>query len=125
MEIYTIQMAQWRKAKEMGVELIDTTVKSGIKAFAPTWDMVTRVKQRTVENSAEEEALYTKEYTDLMRASYRANTNQWFELLTKDKIAIACYCKAGDFCHRHLLVKFILALAADAGVPAELKGEIT
>lgn len=37
MDIATVQLAKWRKLKPLNFELIDTTVKSGIKAFAPTW----------------------------------------------------------------------------------------
>lgn len=124
MKIYTVQMAKWRKVKEQGVELIDTTVKSGLAAFAPTWEMVLRIKAATEENRELEEKIYTVAYNRLMRLSYGNDRQAWLDLLGKESIAIACYCKEGVFCHRHLLIKYLLAVAKSNGIEATYEGEI-
>ena len=49
-----------------GPDKLNTTVKSGIKAFAPTWDMVMGHKQGKI---SDEE--YTKLYYALMRESWK------------------------------------------------------
>lgn len=125
MKIYSIQMAKWRKAKELGVELIDTTVKSGDPVFAPNWEMVLRIKEATEETRELEEKVYTGNYSHLMRQSFRNNQEAWKALLEKESIAIACYCKPGVFCHRHLLIKYLLAAAKFFGIDAVYEGEIT
>lgn len=125
MKIYTVQMAKWRKLKELGIELIDTTVKSGLPEFAPSWEMVIRVKAAAEENKELEEKIYTGNYNRLMRLSFSKNPQAWFDLLGKEKIAIACYCKAGAFCHRHLLIKYLLAVARANGIEATYEGEIS
>lgn len=125
MKIYSIQMAKWRKAKELGVELIDTTVKSGDLMFAPDWEMVLRIKQATEETKEFEEKLYTGKYSLLMRQSFTKNREAWKALLEKENIAIACYCKVGVFCHRHLLIKYLLAAAKFFNIEASYEGEIT
>lgn len=112
-------MAQWRRCKALGVELIDTTVKSGDPVFAPLWDMVRAVKAGEIT-----EVDYTEQYHSLMRASWKKNRAQWEALLSKDKIAIACYCKAGAFCHRHLLVEYLEAVCKYLNIEYTLGGEI-
>lgn len=102
MELYTIQLAKWRRAKELGIPLIDTTVKSGEEAFSPTWDMVSGHKQGTL---TDEE--YTALYKELMLKSIKRSPARWAELMKMDKVAIACYCGKGKFCHRHLLAEIL------------------
>lgn len=123
-EVWTIQMAQWRKAKELGIELIDTTVKSGNSVFAPTWEMVMDIKNATPEGREEAEQLYTRRYHIAMQNCFQQHASKWFELLSKEKIAIACYCKPGVFCHRHLLIKYIEKVAQQKGIPFTYKGEL-
>jgi hypothetical protein len=120
MEVYTIQMGQHRKAKELGIELIDTTVKTGIPAFAPTWDMVLKSKDGSLSHED-----YTSMYRDMMLRSYMTNQTAWLGLLQKSKIAIACYCKAGDFCHRHLFIKYLEGVCKSRNIPFTNMGEIT
>ena len=123
-EVWTIQMAQWRKAKEMGIELIDTTVKSGNSVFAPTWEMVMDIKNATPEGREEAERLYTRRYHLAMQNCWKQHASQWLSLLSKERVAIACYCKAGVFCHRHLLVGYLQKVAEQKGIPFIYKGEL-
>lgn len=120
MEVYTIQMGQHRKAKELGIELVDTTVKSGIPAFAPTWDMVHAHKAGHITNEK-----YSELYRDIMLRSYMTNQTVWLALLDKPKIAIACYCKAGVFCHRHLFIKYLEGVCKSRNIPFVNMGEIS
>ncbi|MAH07555.1 hypothetical protein CMI38_04885 [Candidatus Pacearchaeota archaeon] len=87
---------------------LDTTVKSGDKIFAPTWKMVMGVKGgRTTEEE------YTQQYYDMMRASYRQNTEGWNDILALDEIILACYCKPDSFCHRYLLKDMLVKCGAE------------
>ena len=102
MKLITIQIAKMRQAIKEGYEVIDTTVKSGDKRLAPTWDMVMGHKEGKV---SDEE--YTNRYEEIIKKSQEEHPEFWKELCRKEKIIIACYCKAGVFCHRHLLTKYI------------------
>lgn len=117
-EIWTIQMAQWRTLEGTGIVLIDTTVKSGLKAFAPAWDMVLGHKDGSMSNER-----YTELYQGLMRSSWREQPQAWLDLLAKPKIALACYCRPGNFCHRHILASYLLAAGQAMGKTVVLRGE--
>lgn len=119
MKIYTIQLGKWRRAKELGIELIDTTVKSGEPEFAPTWEMVKGVKEGTLS-----EGDYTKQYIQLMKESMLANRAKWEALIAKEEFALACYCKSGCFCHRYILKDIVSTVARTRGIPVEYCGEI-
>ena len=101
MLLYTIQIPV---AKKLGLindsRYIDVTVKSGDKAFAPTWKMVMGSKQGKITDDE-----YAKQYTELMRQSYKQNKQRWDEALNLNEAIIACYCKADSFCHRYLLAE--------------------
>jgi len=119
MEIWTIQMAQWRLAKKLDITLIDTTIKSGNPIFAPTWEMVSSFK-----NGCLEEEAYTILYVSLIRERWMTHRSEFEEVLKMPKVALACYCPAGNFCHRHLLKKAFLRLALQRGIPAIDQGEL-
>lgn len=115
----TIQMAQYRKAKALNVELIDTTVKSGNPIFAPTWEMVKAWKSG---NLSKEE--YSRQYGVLMFDSFKEHRLAWLDIFKKESVALACYCRAGDFCHRHLLKSYFEKIARSSGQHFEDGGEI-
>lgn len=115
---YTIQLSKWRWAAIFGIEVLDTTVKSGDKTFAPTWDMVNAVKSSEIT-----EEQYTELYTELMRKGYKDNKERWLEVLKKDRVAFACYCPKDTFCHRHLLVDILGKCAAHHNIEFERGGE--
>ena len=119
MKLWTVQMAQWRLAKERGIPLIDSTVKSGKPWLAPLWDMVMGHKNGTLSNEA-----YTTQYNAMMLKSMRDNPQEWSELIAMDEVAIACYCQAGCFCHRRLLVPLIGAFCIGNKIPFEYLGEL-
>lgn len=102
MEIYTYQIAKWRSLKDSGIELIDTTVKSGFLQLAPRWDMVLGHKQGTVSDQA-----YTQMYLEILNFWWDEDPMFFEQLQTKPRIALGCYCRSGVFCHRHLLKTFL------------------
>lgn len=119
MDVSTIQLAKWRLAKDLNIEVIDSTVRSGIPALAPSWNMVMQHKSGKLSDED-----YTKQYRELMLKSYMTNQTVWNELINKDKIAIACYCNPDKFCHRHLLVKYLEGVCVSRNIPFRYMGEI-
>lgn len=114
--LWTIQLAKWRDLKDTDIKLLDITVQSGIKAFAPDWDFLQAYKKGEI---GEDE--YTREYLDKMEwtkgnsylpfnySNGRPAVKTWDHLSMYPKVAYACFCPAGCFCHRHIFVN----LAAD------------
>lgn len=119
-EVWTVQMAQYRLAREEGIEMIDTTVKSGHNFLAPRWDMVMRHKHGEITD-----AEYTAEFLPLMEATQAECPDRWDWLLSHNRIALACYCRAGAFCHRHLLVDILEKRAKKKGITFVYHGELT
>lgn len=121
MRIFTIQVGKWRLAKDRDIKVMDTTVKSGYSLFAPTWDMVLGHKAGTL---SDEE--YSALYRNLLLGSWKKDRQKWLDFLNDDdQYALACYCPAGKFCHRHLLVKFLQQLCKQLDIPFEYYGELT
>lgn len=118
MKLYTIQLSKWRKAESLGIPLLDVTVKSGDKTFAPTWDFLMEYKKDLNENR------YIEKFIPLMRLSYKDNKQRWLEVCKMDQIAIACYCRSGKFCHRHILVDMFRKVCESNNIEFEYKGEI-
>lgn len=118
LEIHTIQMAQWRKLLEHGIEIVDTTVRTGNKLFAPDWDLVQATKNGTLSDED-----FTKMYTALMRDRYSCNPTMFDDLLTKGKIALTCYCGSDKHCHRFLLKDILIKVAGSKGIVVTDKGE--
>ena len=123
MELYTIAMYNWRKARDLGIDILDTTAKGGISNLAPTWGIVKAYKQSDMGTQAE--ITYTTAYYEQMRESYKEHKDEWMEIFSKEKIAVACYCPPGKFCHRKLLIDMLTAIAKSLGVEVTFKGEIT
>lgn len=74
---------------------------------------------------AEAEAVYTVKYRAKIRQLHREDPDVLLELLYAERIAFMCYCPAGKFCHRHLLIQTFEALGERYGVEIVLMGEIT
>jgi len=98
---------------------LDISIKSGDKVFAPSWDIVMGVKNGSVSMPQ-----YVDRYHDLMKKSYLSNTSRWMELLQMDVLVLCCYCRAGEFCHRHLLADMIIKTARFFGIECTYGGEI-
>ena len=100
--LYTAQFRYTGKDRK------DITVKSGDKSFAPTWDMVMGVKEGRIT-----EQRYAEMYLALLTSRYETSNNMVEACcrVVEDAIAgdvtLVCYCPAGAFCHRHLLVGWL------------------
>jgi hypothetical protein len=116
--VRTVQLAQWRKVP--GHELINVTVMSGDKTFAPTWDMVKGYKQGFMS-----EETYIKLYTHHMAKSQHYNEERWLQVLNMGAVTFGCYCPAtAKFCHRRLLVDCFMAFGDLHGVDVTYEGEV-
>jgi len=124
-ELYTVQVYKKKLADELGIPTLDTTVKTGDPAFAPSWDIVMRHKQRTLTDKG-----YTQVYKQMMALSYRENTARWISLINQPSVCIMCYCPACTqekyvFCHRYVLVRMLDKICQRNGRAFQYNGEIT
>lgn len=123
MILYTAQIAKWRLAEKRKIPFIDTTVKSGVKTFAPTWSIVLGIKGQGTTPITEDE--YIVEYTRLMDISMEENYKVWDDLINMEEVCIMCYCPAGKFCHRHVLKDIIKLFCERSLVDFTYGGELT
>jgi hypothetical protein len=108
-----------------GQDRLDITVKGNDpagKLFAPTWAMVKGVKDGTLSEAWYEETYYNL-LIDRWHKNYlgfRASLAKLVDIVKGGQecfrflygmpprdITLVCFCPAGTFCHRHLLVKFL------------------
>lgn len=120
MDLWTIQLGKWRKAQAQGIEVVNVTLASGIRAFAPTPEAL-RAYRLGVMSSEEYRTLYVAQ----MRLSFVQQRSEWELLKTKQRAALACYCAAGAFCHRHIFSELLSAYLTREGIPVVHHGEIT
>lgn len=112
-KIYTGNLSLLRNDKR----LMDITVKTGIRTFAPTWSMVNDYKYYKCD-----ELEYVKRYIALMEQNSKRDRHTWRQLANNREIILACYCSQNiKFCHRYLLAE-ILAHMDDR---FKIMGEIT
>lgn len=120
MEIYTVQIAKYRMARELNIPIVDTTRKSGVQVFAPDWDMIMGHKEGTLTSAA-----YTEKYRTKMLRTFNHYRPEWESLIEHPLVALACYCSPFVFCHRHLLVDIMEIIHHKRGLPFYRGGEIT
>ena len=96
--------AQYRYS---GQDRLDITVKGNSpagKIYAPTWDMVSWLKKGKIS-----EGQYTESYYKMLLERWEVAGSEMLNLveMVKDRdLTVVCFCPSGNFCHRHLLVKF-------------------
>lgn len=93
---------------------------SGQRAFAPDFGDVKAYKRGEL---SEQE--YSRIYLQRMRQSLQENPNAWHKLREYRQVALACYCKPGAFCHRHLFADMMKSYLEKNGIKAHIEGEIT
>ena len=118
MKLWTGQMSKFRKCIELEIPYLDTTVKTGNKAFAPSWDFLMKYKED------KDEQAYIDKFIPKMRQSYLDNRGDWDWLLSQAEVCILCYCSKDKFCHRKLLVDIIEKVCKHRGIVFEYKGEL-
>mgnify|MGYP000048738757 CR=1 FL=1 len=117
--IFTLQIPMWRYARAMNIPVIDITAKSGIKAFAPHWDDLNAYRRGEMDNHE-----YSQRYYEKVIPTLRTNPQEW-EILTKNRTyALACYCRPGNFCHRHLFAMLSVTYLQSLGHSVEFQGEL-
>jgi hypothetical protein len=107
-QLHTIYTAHYRYP---GSDRVDITVKGqdpNWKEFAPTWKMVMGVKNGTMSE---------QEYVDLYAPTGRQITvigsvseATWERLYQMETATFVCFCPEGAFCHRNILLNYILEI---------------
>lgn len=120
LEVYTIQMARWRVAMRLGIELKDITIKSGNKVFAPEYEWLMKYKGQELTRDQ-----YSVLYRSKMQWSYVNHRDEWDAMANSGKIALACYCKPNTFCHRHLFKQMLIKHCEKEGIAYIDGGEIS
>jgi uncharacterized protein YeaO (DUF488 family) len=103
MEVYTYQLSRTHKVKDRGIPYMDTSIKSGDWMLAPTWELLAAYKYYGLS-----EAEYTEQYNQLLESRLIEYPEYFKDLFNIEVLAVGCYCIPGKFCHRHLLVKFLI-----------------
>ncbi|AXH70754.1 hypothetical protein [Vibrio phage BONAISHI] len=119
MKLYTVQLAKYRLCGKVNAEFLDTTIKTGVYAFAPNWDMVLAHKAGTMSDDE-----YVELFKIRMIESQKTYPEIWSALAHVDTLAIGCYCKAGKFCHRLLLIDYFKTYCEENEIPFEYMGEL-
>lgn len=118
-QLWTTQMSGWRLAQAQNIAFIDITVKSGIYLFAPTWDNLLAYKRGEL-NTVD----YTDRYLAKVAATVQTHPEAWSELARNQNMVFACYCKAGDFCHRHIFTTMMARYLQTTGNRVQIMGEL-
>lgn len=109
---------------ERGQFAIDITVKSAStpegRALAPTWELVMGSKSGAITPEQ-----YTERYLALLRRRYAADKTPFTAILERPRAILCCYCAAGKFCHRHIVVDVLEKIAAAHCIPFQRGGEIS
>jgi uncharacterized protein YeaO (DUF488 family) len=90
--------------------VLDITVKSGDKVFAPSWEMVISMMRGKLSWNE-----YERLYHERMRRSWVVSKDRWKDVLSWDEVVLVCYCRDDMFCHRRLLKKYLVACGAIDG----------
>lgn len=73
------------------------------KLFAPaSWDLVMAYKSG---NMSEQQ--YTKKYLSTLEYRYKHWPEHFKKAIAKREVTFVCFCAAGEFCHRLLIVKWL------------------
>ena len=73
--------------------------------FAPSWDMVKGVKDGTM---TEQE--YIDRYLQILK---NVPTKAWDWLLSEETRTFVCFCNKEEFCHRNILLNYLLQIFGD------------
>lgn len=124
MEVMTLQMGKRFQIAKAGIVLLDTTFMSGRAIYAPTKQMVYAHKDFVAGRGDYDDAAYERDYHPMMLNSWRINRQEWLADIKAEHVhGVTCYCAKGQFCHRHLLVKYFEAICKKIDVPFVNYGE--
>jgi uncharacterized protein YeaO (DUF488 family) len=117
--IYSVQHNHAGVAHRQDIPVVDITVMTGNPAFAPTWALLKAYRAGHIDSEE-----YTRQFHQLMDLSEANHPEQWRTLLSYPTVALACYCRPGHFCHRHLLKARLLEHHHRSGQDAVDGGEL-
>jgi len=105
-------------------DMIDITIKSAStpegRILAPLWPMVTAHKEGKLSDAG-----YTEKYKTLLRERYTTDKAAFLDILRRNRVVLCCYCSTkSDFCHRHLAVDILEAIAKAEGITVIRGGEL-
>lgn len=95
--------------------------------FAPPPSLVYPfvAKRRAGNETPEDHAKYRTAYLAHLRERYRGATRRAFDLvLSWPRVVLLCFCKPGEFCHRHLLAEVLVLTGQRHGVEVVSRGEL-
>lgn len=122
-KLWTLQLAKWRIAEKQNLPKLDITVKSGLKYLAPDWDFLMDYKKS--DKGPDAEAAYTKRYLQKLSRLFDEDTDKLIEILRRGEVVLMCYCPPGKFCHRHLLVSYLIEIGEWFGYEVIYMGELS
>ena len=114
-----MQMSQWRFARDLNIPVVDITAKSGIKAFAPEWENLMAYKRGEMDMTE-----YSQRYLHKLIVNFERDRQKWENITRERTFAVACYCRPGDFCHRHLFTCLLGTYLHSQGKQVLLMGEL-
>lgn len=111
MQVHTSHLSLGKQVpRGKGVMFLDVTRKSGgpfaQQYLAPSWELLHAYKRR--ELTAEE---YAVEYLQQLSQNRTPIVAQFTEIISRynpTDLIVGCYCGHGEFCHRHLLQRWIV-----------------
>lgn len=118
-EVWTMQLAQWRKAKKEGIHVLDITAKSGHNQFAPEMALVMDYKAGIMDQET-----YTDRYLERIDLIKEQRPESWDILEKHPRVAFTCYCRADTFCHRHLFLDVARTHLEEKGYDVIYRGEL-
>lgn len=110
--LHTIYTAHYRYG---GPDRTDLTVKGQDrmgKYFAPTWEMVMGVKNGTM-SEQDYIDLYVPNTRNTSTVLGRVPVKAWEWLLGVPTRTFVCFCNKDDFCHRNILLNYLLKQLSD------------
>lgn len=118
MKVYTTNVQLYDQFTDTDITFINATIKSGYPWLAPDWSFLMDYKNGSISQ---------EEYRDLFAkkiiASWRDHKQQWQDLVKLDTVALGCYCKKNEFCHRYILVEYLRLYCVSRGIDFEYLGE--
>ena len=66
---------------------------------------------------------YSEAYLKLLRQGYAKSKQVFMDLLEKESLTLCCYCRSGNFCHRHLAAEVLVKIATAHEIACVLAGE--
>lgn len=119
LQFYTASLT---KFKDNGGDILDITRMTGSQGlfFAPSWELLNPFLARRKNGlfSPEDWKAYREGYLTEMRASVKANPDDWatWRAFIQDsnlyEFTLSCYCEVPDHCHRSILAEILVKRGA-------------